>query len=215
MGLIFRKLSEFLLMFPSRISSFMLSYLFFCYQPPVLSLCTTFEAILSKIDEILSINPSANILAFREFNIHYNDWFTCSGGTDRPGELCYNFTIPDDLAQIVNFPKQTPDYSSHSHAVLDLFSSSDGSICPTMACPPLEIFNHVVVSDFFDFSLNSKEDGPFHRTTYDYSRADRGGLQDHLRDVPWEGIFRLGVSAAGSEYCKLDPGWNLFIYPSL
>ena len=54
-----------------------------------------------------------------------------------------------------------------------------------MAFPPLEISDHVVVSHFIDFSSNSKANGPFHRTTYDYSLADKGGLRDHLRDVPW------------------------------
>ena len=36
---------------------------------------------------------------------------------------------------------------------------------------------------------------------YDYSRADWDGLHDHLRDVPWEEIFKLDASAATSEFC--------------
>ena len=35
------------------------------------------------------------------------------------------------------------------------------------------------------------------------SHADSDGLHDHLRDVPWEDIFKLGASAAASEFC----GW--------
>ena len=31
---------------------------------------------------------------------------------------------------------------------------------------------------------------------YDYSCADWDGLRDHLRDVPWEDIFKLSASAA-------------------
>ena len=38
---------------------------------------------------------------------------------------------------------------------------------------------------------------------YDYSRADWDGLRDHLRDVPWEDIFKLSASAAASEFCEL------------
>ena len=34
---------------------------------------------------------------------------------------------------------------------------------------------------------------------YDYSHADWDGLCDHLRDVPWEDIFKLSASAAASE----------------
>ena len=36
----------------------------------------------------------------------------------------------------------------------------------------------------------------------DYSRADWDGLRDHLRDVPWEDIFKLGASGAASEFCE-------------
>ena len=37
---------------------------------------------------------------------------------------------------------------------------------------------------------------------HDYSRTDWDGLRDHLRDVPWEDIFKLGASAAASEFCE-------------
>ena len=30
-------------------------------------------------------------ITFFVFNVHHKDWLTYSGGTDRPGELCYNF----------------------------------------------------------------------------------------------------------------------------
>ena len=52
-----------------------------------------FDSISSNIDEVLSINPSADVFVFGDFNIHHKDWLTCSGGTDRPGELCYNFFL--------------------------------------------------------------------------------------------------------------------------
>ena len=35
-----------------------------------------------------------------------------------------------------------------------------------------------------------------------YSRADWDTLQDHLRDVLWEDIFKLSASAAASELCE-------------
>ena len=40
---------------------------------------------------------------FGDLNIHHKDWLTYSGGTDRPDELCYNFSISNDLTQMVNF----------------------------------------------------------------------------------------------------------------
>ena len=71
-----------------------------------------------------------------------------------------------------------------------------------MAFPPLGNSDHVVVSVSIDFPTNSQQDAPFHRIPYDYSRADWDGLRDHLRDVPWEDIFKLGASAAASEFCE-------------
>ena len=80
-----------------------------------------FDSISSNIDEVLSINPSTNVFVFGDFNVHHKDWLTYSGGTDRPGELCYNFSISNDLTQMVNFPTRIPDCDSHSPALLDLF----------------------------------------------------------------------------------------------
>ena len=142
------------------------------------------------------------MFVFGEFNVHHKDWLTYSGGTDRPGELCYNVSISNDLTQIVNFPTRIPDCDSHSPALLDSILSSDASICSTMALPPLGNSDHVVVSVSIDFPIKSKQDTPLHRMAYDYSRADWDGLRDHLRDVPWENIFKLGASTAASEFCE-------------
>ena len=63
------------------------SYFFFLYRSPSSSLCTVFDSVSSNIDEVPSINPSANVFIFGDFNVHHKDWLTYSGGTDRPGEL--------------------------------------------------------------------------------------------------------------------------------
>ena len=104
------------------------SYFFFLYRSPSLSLCTVFYSISSKIDDVLSINPSANMFLFGDFNIHHKDWLTYSGGTDRSGELCYNCSISVvivliALTQMVNFPTWTTDCDSQRPTLLDLFLS--------------------------------------------------------------------------------------------
>ena len=171
-----------------------------------------FDSVSSNIDEVLSINPYANVFVVGNFNAHHKDWLTYSGGTDRPGELCYNFSMSNNLTQIVNFPTRIPDCDSHSPALLDLFISSDASICSTMAFPPLGNSDHVVVSVSIDFPINSKQDTRFDRVAYDYSRADWDGLRDHLRDVPWEDIFKLSAPAAASEFCEwVQVGIDLYI----
>ena len=161
-----------------------------------------FDSISSNIDEVLSINPSANVFVLGDFSVHHKDCLTYSGGTDRSGELCYNFSISNDLTQMVNFPTRIPDFDSHSPALLDLFISSNASICSAMAFPPLGNSDHVVVSVSIDFLSYLQQDALFHRITYDYSCADCDVLRDHLRDVPWEDIFKCSASAAASEFCE-------------
>ena len=58
------------------------SYFFFLYRSPSSALCTVFDSISSNIDKVLSINRSANVFVFGDFNAHHKDWFTYSGGTD-------------------------------------------------------------------------------------------------------------------------------------
>ena len=159
-----------------------------------------FDSVSYNIDEALSINPSANVFVFGDFNVHHKDWLTYSGGTDRPGELCYNFSISNDLTQMVNFSTRIPDCHFHIPALLDLFISFDASICSTMAFLPLGNSDNVVVSACMDVSSNLQRDVPFHRMAYDYSRADWGGLHDHLRDFTRKDIFKLSASAAASDF---------------
>ena len=187
-------------------------YFFFLYRSPSSSLCTVFDSISSNIYEVLSINPSANVFVFGDFNVYHKDWLTFSGGTDRSGEICYNFSISNDLTLMVNFLTRIPDCNSHSLALLDLFLPSNASICSTMAFPPLGNSDHVVVSASIDFPSYSQRDAPFHHIAYDYSCVDWDGLRDHLRDIPWEDIFKLSASAAASEFCEwIQVGIDVYI----
>ena len=131
-------------------------YFFFLYQSPCSSLSTVFDSISSNIDGVLSMNSSTNVFVFRAFNVHHKDWLTYPGGTDQPGELCYNFSISNDLTQMVNFHTLILDSDSLSPALLDLFISSDASISSAVAFPPLENSDHVVVSVSTDFPSNSQ-----------------------------------------------------------
>ena len=167
-----------------------MSYFFFLYRSPSLSLCTVFNSISSNIDGVLSINPSANVFVFGDFNIHHKDLLTYSGGTYRL----------NDLIQMVNFPTQIPDCDYHSPVHLDFFLSPDASICSTMAFPPLGNSDHVFASLSIDFPLTSQRDVLFHRIAYDCFRADWDGLHDHMRGVSWEDVFKLGASAAAGDF---------------
>ena len=149
-----------------------MSNFFFLYRSASSSLGAVFDSISFNINEVLSLNPSANVFVFGDFNVHHKDWLAYSGGTDRSGEPSYNFSISHDLTQMVNFRTRILDCDSHSLALLDLFLSSDVSIYSTMAFPPLGNSDHVFVSVSIDFPSNSQRDAAFHRIAYDYSRAD-------------------------------------------
>ena len=151
------------------------SYFFFIYWSPSF-LCNVFDSISSNIDEVLSINPSTNTFVFEDFNTHYKDWLTYSDGTDRPVE--------------------------NSPALLVLFLSSGVGICSTMAFIPLGNSDHVVVSVSINFPPNPKWDAPFHCLAYDNYHVDWDSFHDHLRNVPWEDIFKFSASAAASEFCE-------------
>ena len=62
--------------------------------------------------------------------------------------------------------------------------------------------DHVVVSVSIDFPSNSQRDAPF----------QRDGLRNHLRDVPWEDVFKVSASAAASEFCEwVQVGTGVYI----
>ena len=49
------------------------SYFFLLYQSPSWSLCTVFDTISFNMDEVLLINPYANVFVFGDFNVHHKD----------------------------------------------------------------------------------------------------------------------------------------------
>ena len=93
-----------------------------------------------------------------------------------PGELCFNFSDSNDLTQMVNFPTLRSMIDSHSPALLDLFISSDTSICSTMAFLPLQNSDHVVVSVSIDFPSNSKQEAKFHHIAYESTLPAHVGI---------------------------------------
>ena len=65
---------------------------------------------------------------------------------DKPGELCCNFPVSNDFTQMFYLATMIPDCDSLSPALMDIFLSSNPSICSTVAFHPLENPDHVVVS---------------------------------------------------------------------
>ena len=100
---------------------------------------------------------------------------------------------------MTNFPTWIPDCKSHSLALSDLFISSSTSICSTM--PSLHWETLIMFLSQLSLILphTHKEMPRFIAKTI-LMLID--SLCDHLRDVPWQNIFKLNASAAASELCK-------------
>ena len=105
---------------------------------------------------------------------------------------------------MVIFPTWIPDCDSHTPALLDLLFSSDSTISSSVVLPPLGNCDYVVVSVSIEFSLNSKEDAPFHSSTYEICYASWNSLYYYLRNVSWENIFKIGATAtSATEFCEI------------
>ena len=133
------------------------------YPKIVKALGRSSDSISSNIDEVLPINPSANVLVFGDLNIHHKDWLNYSCRTDWPGEFCYNFSFSNDLTQVVECPTQIPDSDSHSPALVFVLQW---------------LFLHweILIMLLPQFSLtsqsNSQWDALFNGKAYDYSNAE-------------------------------------------
>ena len=172
----------------------------FLYQSPSSPLCTIFDAISSNIDEDLSINSSANVFVFGDFNVRHKDWLTYSGRADKPGELCYNFSISNDLTQTFLLRSLTVTLT------VMLFWIYLFILTLLFVLQWLLLHREFLIMLFSQFPWifpsDPKRDAQFQCIAYDYSRVDWDGLRDYVRDVPWEDIFKLDASAAASEFCE-------------
>ena len=69
---------------------------------------------------------------------------------------CFNSSSSNNLIHMVNFPTWIPNCDCHSPPPLDLFISTDASICSTVVFLPLGNSDHVVASDSINFLSNLK-----------------------------------------------------------
>ena len=114
------------------------------------------------MEEILSINPFANLFFFGDFNVHHNYCLTYSGGTDISSELS-QMTLLRWLTFLLGSLTVT--------LTVLLFWISFFLVmlvCSTVGFPSLGNSDHVV-SVSIDFPSNSKQDAPFHCIACGYS----------------------------------------------
>ena len=84
-----------------------------------------------------------------------------SGGTDGPGELSYNFSTPNELTQMTNFPTCSPDCDTPLLWLWLLFSFNP-SICSIRKLWSCCCLN------FHWLPFKPKRGSPLHRSGYDF-----------------------------------------------
>ena len=198
MGLIFRKLCRFFLMFPAGLLHSVFWFSFF-YQLHFWSSYTVFYSISSNKDEVLSVKP-LDVFVFGNFTSIIRTVLLILLELI---DMVSSITIrSNDLWQIVNFPTQIQDCDSGSCASLDLFLYSFARICSAIVFPPLGSYYHVNVWVSIDFPSNSKWDVSFQRIAHNFSCTNSNPLRDHLKNIPWQDIFQFSASSAASDFCE-------------
>ena len=150
-----------------------------------------FNSNSSNTDEVFSINPSANVFVFGNFGSHHKDWLT------------FLMELIDLVNPVIIFLSQM---TLVRWLTFLLESLTVTLIIVLLFC--IYLFHMMLVFVLQRFSLHWeilimwKQDALFQCIGYDNSRTDWDDLHDHLRDVPWEDIFKLNASVAASEFCE-------------
>ncbi|XP_047140024.2 probable RNA-directed DNA polymerase from transposon BS [Hydra vulgaris] len=188
-----------------------IAFLFVLYRSPSSQDCTILDVISDQIDQALSLYPSANIVVVGDFNAHHTDWLG-SSVSDSAGVKALNFCLSQSLTQIVNFPTRFPDNPNHLPSPLDLCLVLDPSQCSISPHSPLGTSDHGLISLKLLSNSSTSSESPYHRTTYNYLKADWDSFRDFLRDGPWVEIFRLPADKCASYITSwIQAGMESFI----
>ncbi|KAL7640504.1 UNVERIFIED_CONTAM: hypothetical protein RMT77_008779 [Armadillidium vulgare] len=119
-----------------------------------------FDYLNSKIEHILSSSPFSEIIILGDFNVHHRQWLS-SSSHDPAGELAFNFSIQNNLEQLVHLPSRIPDRLGDEPNILDLFLTSYPSPYTVKFFPPLGSSDHLLISVSNSISSSLPQEGPF------------------------------------------------------
>ena len=154
---------------------------FFFFHLSPLSLCTVFDSISSNIDEVLSINPSANVFVFGDFNVQNKDWLIYSGRIDSLVNFVLVFLSQMTLLRWLTFLLRSLTLTLTVLLFWTCFNLLMLVFILQRISLHWEIWSCCCLS-FHWLSVIFKTGSPFHCIAYDYSQVDWDGLHYHLRD---------------------------------
>ena len=161
--------------------------LFFLYRSPSTN-ADIFNVLSDKIDSLLQEYPSAEVAVFGDFNVHNVDWLVHSRTTDLSGQAAQDFAVSHNLSQIVTCPTRVPDRAGDTGYLLDLFLTSNPTCFSHKVTSPLGTSDHCVIT-VSGKQVCSTPSAPFHRTVYQFSKADWCGFRTFLSQVQAENLI--------------------------
>src|ERR1044072_8788932 len=118
-----------------------------------------FDYLNSKIEHILSSSPFSEIIILCDFNVHHRQWLS-SSSHDPAGEFAFQFSIQNNLEQLVHFPTHIPDRLGDEPNILDLFLTSYPSPYAIKLFPPLGSSDHLLISVSSSISSGLPQERP-------------------------------------------------------
>ena len=135
-----------------------------------------FDYLTSKVEHILSHSPFSEISILGDFNVHHHLWLS-SSFTDLPGEQAFNFSILNDLEQLVQHPTHIPDRLGDRPNILDLFLTSNPSTYSIQLFSPLGSSDHNLISATCSIAPVQPADPPKQRRMWHFDAAAWGDPQ--------------------------------------
>ena len=184
--------------------------LFFLYRSPSTD-CEVLNVISNKLDSILQQYPTAEVAIFGDFNVHNVEWLVHSRTTDSSGQAAQAFALSHNLSQIVSSPTRVPDRVGDTGYLLDLFLTSTPECFSHKVSSPLGSSDHCVITVTHK-QTSSTPSAPFHRTLYQFAKADWCGFRTFLSQVAEKHILSNDVHKSAQELAEwLQVGMEAYI----
>ena len=143
-----------------------------------------FNYLTSKVEHILSLSPSSEVSILGDFNVHHRDWLS-SSFTSTAGELAFEFSLLNDLEQLVKLPTRIPDRLGDRPNILDLFLTSNPSSYSVNLSSPLGSSDHCLISVTCPIHSVPPEAPPERRRLWHFDNANWRDLRGCYADFPW------------------------------
>ena len=158
-----------------------------------------FDYLNSKVEHILSKFPFSEIIILGDFNVHHHLWLS-SSHTDQPGELAFNFSVLNNLEQLIQHPTRIPDRPGERANILDLYLTSHPSSYTVKLFSPLGSSDHNLISVSCPITPVQPLEPPSPRRYWHFGIADWDALRQYFFDFPWNDYcFQVGDPSVCAE----------------